>query len=218
MQFTETRISGRVARGILAFGLALLVSSTALAVPVTVNPTDSDFVPAGVGPVGGSVILGTGLPVNFFSGTFNGTLISTVYSGDTSNPYGGLTFTYELINNNSPPAGDIDRLTINDYTGFLVDASYQSPAIGVLPTLVDRDGTGDVMGFSFINLPGNLGHGPLHAGSNSALLVLQTNALLYQPTFASVIDGSVASVPSFAPRPTFPSPALYCWPVLACWA
>src|SRR3954469_16704601 len=128
------------ARVVSLLSLALLVCSSALAVPITVNPTDSDFVPAGNGPVGGSILLGTGIAVPFSSATFHGTLTSTVIAGDTSNPYGGLTFTY-LISNSAvgAPIGDIDRLTINDYAGFLVDASYQTPATGLPPTLVDRD-------------------------------------------------------------------------------
>jgi hypothetical protein len=196
------------ARFVSLFSLALLVCSSALAVPITVNPTDSDFVPAGVGPVGGSILLGTGIAVPFTSATFHGTLTSTVYAGDASNPYGGLTFTYLLTNSNTgTPVGDIDRLTINDYAGFLVDASYQSPTSGLAPTLVDRDGPGNVMGFSFLTLPGHLGNGPLHAGMTSALMVLQTDALSFQPTLASVIDGSVTSVASFAPSANIPEPS-----------
>jgi len=190
------------------FSLALLICSSALATPITVNPTDSDFLPPGLGPVGGSILAGTGIPVPFSSATFHGTLTSTVIAGDTSNPYGGLTFTYLLSNSAiGTPAGDIDRLTINDYAGFLVDASYQTPAAGLAATLVDRDAPGNVMGFSFLTLPGHLGNGPLHAGVTSALVVLQTDALSYQPTFASVIDGSVASVASFAPSANIPEPS-----------
>src|SRR5262245_29509473 len=124
------------ARALAACALALFCANS-FAAPITVNPGDSFFVPSGAGPIAGSVQIGTGLPVPFASATFNGTLISTVYSGDATNPYGGLTFTYQLINNaGSSPVGDIDRLTINDYAGFAVDASYQSPTTGVLPTLV----------------------------------------------------------------------------------
>lgn len=47
------------------------------------------------------------------------------------------------------------------------------------------------MGFTFVS--------GLAPGSNSALLVVQTNAAFYQPTIASLIDGSVASVASLVP-------------------
>jgi len=166
-------------------------------------------VPSGVGPTGGVVLGGTGVPVPFVSATFHGTLTSTVISGDTSNPYGGLTFTYLLENLTAPPPpqGEIDRLTINDYAGFLVDASYQTPTADFLPTLVDRDLSSDVIGFSFLNLPANLGNGPLMPGSTSALLVLQTDAPFFQATLASVINGSIASVPTFAPSLVIPEPS-----------
>jgi hypothetical protein len=201
-------LCGRVlARRLILACIIGLSAAQVTAAPITMNPGDSQFVPTGAGPTGGAVQAGTGIPVAFLSGTFHGTLTSTVIAGDPSNPYGGLTFTYLLVNMTAPPPpqGEIDRITINDYDTFAVDASYQSPTAGFLPTLVDRDLTGDVMGFSFLNLPGHLGHGPLPPGFTSALMVLQTNAQFYKPTLASVIDGSVASVASFAPNVPEPS-------------
>jgi hypothetical protein len=199
----------RLALGLTACLFSLLASN-AFATPISLVPGNAYFAPAGSGPIGGTVELGTGLPVPFVSATFNGTLISTVYSGDSTNPYGGLTFTYQLINNALPsPAGDIDRLTINSYAGFSVNGSYQSPSGNVLPTLVDRDLAGDVVGFSFLNLPGGLGNGPLHKGFTSALLVLQTNATAYQSTMAAVIDGSTVNVPTFGPMANIPEPGSF---------
>jgi hypothetical protein len=186
-----------------------LVSSSTFAAPINLVPGDSVFVPSGAGPIAGTVEGGTGFPVPFVSATFNGTLTSTVYLGDATNPYGGLTFTYQLTNNSAPaPAGDIDRLTINDYAGFIVDGSYRAKnANDVPPTLVDRGVSGDVIGFSFLNLPGNLGNGPLHKGFTSALLVLQTDALNFQQTLVAVIDGSTVIVPSFSPSRNIPEPS-----------
>jgi hypothetical protein len=193
---------------VLAIGALAILSNTSFAVPINVTPGDAFFVPAGSGPIGGMVEPGTGLPVPFVSATFNGTLISTVYSGDTTNPYGGLTFTYQLINNAAPqPAGDIDRLTINSFAGFLVDGSYQSPTSNVLPTFIDRDLPGDVMGFSFLTLPVPGGNGPLHAGFTSALLVLQTDADDFHATMAAVIDGSTVNVPTWGPVGNIPEPS-----------
>ena len=188
-----------------------LVCSSSFAAPINLVPGESFFVPSGAGPIAGTVEVGTGIPVPFVSGTFNGTLTSTVYSDEATNPYGGLTFTYQLTSNSAPaPAGDIDRLTINDYAGFTVDGSYRATnATDVPPTLVDRDVSGDVIGFSFLNLPGNLGNGPLHKGFTSALLVLQTGALTFQPTLVAVIDGSTVIVPSFSPNRNIPEPSSF---------
>jgi len=152
-------------------------------------------------PIGGIVIAG-GVPVPFAAPGYTGTLISTVIAGDITNPYGGLTFTYRL-SNAAGSIHEIGRLTINDYIGWLTDASFQAPPAGLPPTLVNRSISGDVMGFSFVGAP--VGLGALLPGLTSALLVIQTDAPAFKPTLASVINGSVVSVPSFAP--TVPEPS-----------
>jgi hypothetical protein len=165
---------------------ALPANTTAFAVP------EPD---AGISA--GTVVAG-GVPVPFVAATFTGTLTSTVIAGDTSNPYGGLTFVYQVTSAVGIPSGEIDRVTVNGYAGFLVDASYQSPPLaGLAPTINNRSASGDVVGFSFIGFP--VGPGTVQPGMTSALLVLQTDAQFYQPTVASVIDGSVAMVSSFSP-------------------
>ena len=82
------------------------------------------------------------------------------------------------------------------------------------PTLIDRSNMGDVVGFSFlapIPPPVNLGNGVVSPGSTSAVLVVQTDSLVFHSTVAAVIDGSTGTVPSFAPVPE-PS-MLLCWRV-----
>ncbi len=67
-----------------------------------------------------------------------------------------------------------------------------------MPGFIDRQ-VSDVVGFSFFRAP--LGNGAITAGGTSALLVLQTNAPSYTSSIASVIDGTVATVPTYAPTP-----------------
>ncbi len=133
---------------------------------------------------------------------YSGTLVSEVYNNDTSNPYGGLTFVYQL-SNDLVSLDDIHRLTINDFSGFLVDASYQTGS-GLAATLIDRSAAGTV-GFGFFSSP--VGPGAITPGLTSALLVLQTNSSTYESTFASVINGTVTSVPSFSPAAQIPEPS-----------
>jgi hypothetical protein len=150
-------------------------------------------------PVGGAIIASTG-PVPFAAATFSGTLTSMVILGDLSNPFGpgGLTFTY-LLTNSPGSVNDIERLTIVDFTPVLTDASFQIPAMGMPPGFITRS-TPDVIGFSF--LPPPIGPGTLMPGMASALLVVQTNAPVFAPSVASVIDGSSAKgIPTFAPLP-----------------
>jgi hypothetical protein len=136
-------------------------------------------------------------PVPFVAPTFSGTLTTTVITGDTSNPLGGLTFTY-LLTNNQGSVNAIGRLTVTDFSSWLTDASFQTGP-GLAPAYVDRAGTGDVIGFSFQGPP--LGASQLLGGMTTTLLVVQTNAPAFVPAIASVIDGSVAQAATFSPVP-----------------
>jgi len=159
-------------------------------------------------PVGGVIEVGTGLPVGFVAATFSGQLTSTVISGDTSNPFGGLTFVYLLENFVGSPH-DIHRLTVSSFQSFQTDASYSSLLPGQAPSTIERNsGIGDVVGFNFQTLiPVPNAGGPLTPGSISALLIIQTDATRFQVTKAAVIDGSVAMVDSFAPMKIVPEPS-----------
>ena len=186
----------------LFVGLVLVACTVlgfaSLASASLIVPGQAAFAIAEPDPVGGGAIHTIG-PLPFVSGTFSGTLTSSVIQGDTTNPFGGLTFTYLLQNNAVSPEA-IGRLTVNSFAGFLTDMSYQIPLAGLAPTLNDRSGgIGDVVGFSFVGFP--IGVGTLSPGKSSTLLVVQTNAPDWQQTTAAVIDGSVTTVPSLAPVP-----------------
>lgn len=153
-------------------------------------------------PTGATTVVAGGAAVPFSGFGFTGTLTSTVLTGDTSNPFGAdkLTFTY-LLHNDATSLNRLHRLTISNFAGSSTDASHRTG--GLNPTLIDR-ATADVIGFSFIEA---VGQGPLNPGASTGLLVIQTNATAFSPALASVIDGSVASVMSFAPLPPIPEPA-----------
>ncbi len=154
----------------------------------------SIFMPVGEpDPVGGIVIDSMISP--FATPTFTGTLLSTVIAGDTSNPFGGLTFTF-LVSNDLSSAHPLGRVTMNGYDGWLTDASWTAPTVGVTPALINRP-TSDFLGFTFIDGFGGL----ITPGKSSALLVIQTDAPSFTEDLASVIDGFVATVPTFAPVP-----------------
>jgi hypothetical protein len=159
--------------------------------------------PSSAGPAGASLLLDGGIPVPFASANYSGTLTTSVLSGNAANPFGlnALTFTFVLTSDQT--SNDmIDRLTTNGWSGFLADASYQLPATGLAPAYIDRL-TSNVVGFGFLNAP--LGPGVLMPGSSTAVFVVNTDATSYQPSFASVIDGTVTTVSSFSPA--IPEPA-----------
>lgn len=154
-------------------------------------------------PVGGTIV---GSLVTPFSvpGAFSGTLTADVISGDTSNPLGGLTFVYKLANDGVSGPNSIGRLSISEWGSFVLDGSYQVPvpAGSVAPGSIDRNPSGDVVGFNFVPVATDPATGFLSPGSSSALLVIQTDAPAFKTgAFASMIDGGVTTISTFAPVP-----------------
>lgn len=130
---------------------------------------------------------------------FSGTLTSRVLNNDPTNPFGptGLTFTYELTNAASS-VHVLHRLSASNYTGFSTDVSF-NPGTGVRPHQADRT-TADVVGFNFTETAFG-GFGVIQPGTQSRVLVVQTNATQHQNSFVSLINGGVSTVPSFTPVP-----------------
>lgn len=154
-------------------------------------------------PVGGVLVASASTP--FTTADLDGTLFSSVYSGDTSNPLGGLTFTYQVfLSPNS--LHKATKFSVGSYANSQTDASYQTGG-GVAPNYAERGndggGFGDIIGFGFG--PGDALAIP--AGANSALLVVQTDFLGYQSTLGSIANGdAAASLSTFAPA-VIPEPS-----------
>jgi hypothetical protein len=176
--------------GMLLLVLAALVSGRASAAPLF-SWAAMWPVAAEPDPVGGVVVAQMVAP--FAGPKFSGTLTSTVIAGDSTHPWGGLTFTY-LLHNDTNSIDAIGRIAINDILFFMTDVSYQ-PGAGVAPAIADLNMYGDVIGFSFFGAP--IGAGLLAPGETSALLVVQTSFPFCGQTFASVIDGGAALVPCY---------------------
>ena len=179
----------------------VLIATQAWAIPIV--PGQTAIAVAEPDPVGGVVVAGPLVsPMN--GAAFTGTLTSTVIQNDASNPWGGLTFIYQVANNaNSLDA--IGRLTVTDYNGWLTDMSFQAVG-GLPPALMDRSGSGNVVGFSFVGPP--LGPTVLLPGSKSEVLVVQTNAPWFRESTGFVIDGSIASGAALVPAVPEPSAML----------
>jgi len=175
-----------------AFGAAL--PSGAVLVPV---PGEAD-------PTGGAVVAST-TTAFAVPGSFSGKLKTEVISGDPSNALGGLTFTYELTNDGVSGPNSIGRMTVVDFSGILIDASYQSTSVGVVPGSIDRQPSGEVIGFNFLPTPADPLTAFLGPGSTSRKLVLQTNAPAWASTMASLIDGGVTQTGSYGPAVPEPS-------------
>ena len=191
---TSLAIAAALAAGVLC---AASNASAALLLP-----GGAAFAPAEPDPVGGIVVASTG-PVPFATGSFTGVAISEVIAGDPANPFGPgfLTFTYRVVNTDADATPtNIVRVTMSEFDAFLTDVSYLPAAFpSVAPTSVERDALGDVIGYNYTNPP--LGLGQIAPGRDSSLLVVQTNAPAFRPGLLSVINGTTATVGSFAPIP-----------------
>jgi hypothetical protein len=120
--------------------MALLCIQTNVSLAAPLAPGGSIAAPPELDPVGGSLLDTISSP--FATASFTGTLISSVYSGDTSNPFGlpDLTFTYELIMGSGPDSAS--AVSIGSFAGFQTDVSYQVPSIGLAPGTISRNPSG----------------------------------------------------------------------------
>ncbi len=179
---------------------ALALAMACLAAPSTASAANIVMLqtlmpaPGEANPSGGNIIASISVPV--VSSSYTGLLTSTVFENDVSNPFGGLTFTYQLTND-ATSTQPIGRITVNGFAGFQTDASYQTPTTGLPPTMINRP-VSDYLGFSFF---AGIGPGVLSPGMTSSVLVIQTDAPAWQPNVGSVINGHIVTVPTLSPVP-----------------
>jgi len=183
--------------------LALGVSSPVSAAPLTAGGVlfPTPIVPEPAGPL--SLVAADVQLIS--TPTFDGVLSSLALSGDTNNPYGGLTFVYILSNVNTS-ADAIGRLAVTGWTGFLTDAGYGGLfAPRPAPAFMDRDPAGDVIGATFSPNGIDPNADFLSPGLSSRAIFIRTDAPSWKMTDASVIDGSVATVKTLGPAVPEPS-------------
>lgn len=193
---------------LVAVALLCWVSSTARAVPIPLNPGGTVTTTQSGNPAGAAQLASTSqnfasqdMPLNPNGTSYTGNLTSKVFSNYPGNPFpGGLTFTY-LLSNNGPDA--LHRLTTTNFAGYQVDVEHDtafSSPTGLVPSTVDRDVTGKIIGWNYDLNP------RLPAGSITALLIVHTNATQFVPSLASTINSATAGVLSYGPSPV-PEPA-----------
>jgi hypothetical protein len=183
-------------------GLLSMAAPLVQAAPLTATPPGFlSPVPVETDPPAASTLIAGGTPTSFAGFGFSGVLVSSVFRGNSFGP-DALTFTYQL-SNDAASTNTLHRFTISSFESFLTDVSIQTG--GLPPSLADRS-TPDVVGFSFLD---GIGQGPLRPGAQTSLMVIETDSIAFTPSTASVIDGSTAGVPSFAPLPAIPEPATW---------
>ncbi len=181
---------------------ALLMFAFCLSAGAAPLLTGSTLIASGeTDPSGGTLTQIATESVGFTGGSGSslesGTLTSSVYKNDASNPLGGLTFTFQITNKTTPSSlTDVTGLTTTDFTGFGTDASYQTPTTNITPKSVSRN-TADIVGWTFTATNG----GVIAPGQTSSVLVVQTNAQSFTNITASLLGGAGASAASFGPVP-----------------
>lgn len=159
-------------------------------------------------PIGGNIIAsptiynGSGTTLDtvvspFTSSTIDGTITSSVIQGDTSNPYGGLTFVYSVLLNNFS-SDSLSTMTVGSYGGFVVDVSYDLTGSEVAPgnfTRSPASNDGSTLRFLWSN------GGGLQPNNTGALVVVQTGAQAYTTADGSVIDSQSVNISTLAPVP-----------------
>lgn len=131
------------------------------------------------------------------SSVLAGTVTSVVRQGDTANPYGGLSFYYQVSNNGLSANEPVDGITLANFTGFQTDVAFV--AGGAAPTSADRSTNGSTIGFDFISsiLVGS----SVPPGGTSDWLVVHTNAPAWTEGHGGVTNSITDNVGILAPVP-----------------
>lgn len=132
--------------------------------------------------------------------TMSGTYSESVIAA-TNNTFcsGCLDFVIN-VSNNASSRDSIETISTGDFGMFLTDVGFAIGSTGVVPLLVDRSTTGDVINFAYFQ------PNVIHPGQSSAELIIETNATHFTSGTISVIDKLTATVTGFAPT-TVPEPA-----------
>lgn len=190
----RAKLAGLVATGVVVSLYSLPPEATAIGI-YTLAPGGNILADATSYPTGGTVL--DSETNSFTSSTIDGTLISSVISGDPSNPYKGLTFTYSL-SLNTFSSDSSSEMTIGSYGGFVTDVSYNLTGSEAVPSNFTRSLTqdGSVLRFLWSN------DGGIMPGETGALIVVQTAANNFTTDASGgVIDSQTVTISGIAPVP-----------------
>jgi hypothetical protein len=130
---------------------------------------------------------------NFSAATFSGKLTSKVWADDESNPWGGLTFSYRLVNT-SECDDSLGWFSLSGFADLLVDVNYFSG--GVAPGKATRSENGDIVSFGFFDRDGEETFKP---GSSSAWLIVQTSGHAWGVNQLVGVDAETVVGAAFTP-------------------
>jgi hypothetical protein len=181
---------------IVVYGLVLSLScfKTSIASATPLKPGTTTRSISKSNPIEGMMLFSTN--INLTSSSFSGILASSVLMDDPGNPYGGLTFTYQLTCD-AFGYTPVSSISINEFGSFLTSVSYESPTEGRDdPAQASRTeeslGVGTTVTFDFLT--------GLEGGQSSACLIIQTSAKSWTWSSGSACFGSCSTYTA-CPRP-----------------
>ena len=160
---------------------------------------------------------GTELDSVYYANAALANLVVDVSAAVYESLEGTLDFYYQVRNDSAENL--VHRLTGSSFTGFLTDVWFVLDG-GVIaceacpggffetgtqdPLTFDRDGFGEVVGFNFPTPDFEV-----NPGEASLVLLVRTNATVYEPGFVSVINSGALTRPAFQPGVGVPEPTSF---------
>jgi PEP-CTERM motif len=148
-----------------------------------------------------------GTQVQFAQGTISpGTFTADYAVGaymDPGNIFCPNCIDFVYLIHNTGTTGIIERLTGYNFDSFLTAVGFASGPGPIAPGTISRSADGTTIGFNFMD------SGDIPAGAYSDFLVVQTNALSFQPGLVSLQDGSAGSSAGLEPLSPVPEPASF---------
>lgn len=150
---------------------------------------------------------GTELDSVYYENVGLANLVTDISAAVLMNPSGFLDFYYQVSNDSA--LNLVHRLTGSDFSGFLTDVWFVINGSAVPcsacpggffetgtqdPLDIDKDFFGEVVGFNFPT-PGF----EVNPGETSVVLLIQTNATVFEPGFVSVINSGTYTDDAFDP-------------------
>jgi hypothetical protein len=182
----QQRIGPRVIVGGIIFLLSVAAHASVL------DPGDSISVHFAPEPRGAHLLAITNFHFPAES-VFSGKLTSKVWADDESNPFGGLTFSYRLVNTGKCDDA-LGWFSLRGFADLCVDVNYF--AGGVAPRKATRSESGAVVSFGFFDCHGDE---TLEPGSSSAWLIIQTSGHAWGLLQAAGVGNEMVSVATFVP-------------------
>ena len=184
---------------LLAIAAVVAISSSSYA---TIIPNGGAVVAVPVAPLsGGAALVSTSTQpfagLDFSSNVvFTGVETSSDFSGDTNNSLGGLTFIYNITNDEGSP-DTIDRVTLSGFAGFAADVGFIDPGGTFTPVVITRSSDGNIIGFDYsaFSFPNN----EISPGGASAYMFIRTNAPFDTTNTMTITDGGSGTALSFGP-------------------